>query len=378
MSDCRELPKCSEWGDTCRRPNPWTLFMMAHSKVRQDPRNAHIISKDATMKAKSRKYKTLKLHNDVMCITEDDTDVRSSENESLCKMYREMKGIRFDVPPAPPIVDAALDELVLPVGSAPTRAWADRAVVGPRHPEFYNKVYGYTDVAGVLTPLTSLSQYVGVDGVAMMDRIQNRRWLNDEILNSFLSLCMSRCGERRVVVYNSHVFSTTTAPVDMTKAADRAKQDRIATKAKRVCGIPVDVDVRFSLIPFNVSNVHWILMVYDHVLETWYSCDSCNVNRRDIAERYHTRLMTMSRRDPRQPFKYDILNMPGQRDEFQCGVWTCMFALCIVTGCKFPHTAYADSTAYGMACRTYIAKTMTTNSLTLVKAPGMDLEAVRW
>jgi hypothetical protein len=256
-----------------------------------------------------------------------------------------------------------LSPLEFPEGPPASREWADRAVSHARRPLMFYTYYGKMREFKMAVPVAL--------GYGSVLRMESGKWLDDDIVNGFMSLLWESCPVRKVVIYHSQFFlyedmqSTLLTMSTNPKRKDSLKKYFIGSKA--VCGLSEKSEIRLTLFPLNVRKSHWILMGYDHDNNTWVSYDSFNEDHRSTAHRFHLPLMTMmgfpSEATP--AFKYKKLHMPQQPDMYQCGVWTCIFALCVVTGKRLPEFAYDNPGEYSARARRYIAQTLYTNSISL-------------
>lgn len=352
MSHCEILPKCSPRKLACQRPNAWVIFMMAHSKDRQTVSNAGILNKGISFKAKARKYRSLARSDGVLCLDRDGDAVRRSDNLSLCTVYRQMRNIVFP------------DDLVLPQGSAETQAWATSVVSGK--PKRYNKIYGFS-AGRIRRPRGDLLS-------RDVRSVRDRTWLNDEVINRFMSLLWPLCSARQTIIIDTQV----TAP--HTQGSRLAQQgQRVIDAAIAFCNM-TDVKVKFTLFPYNLNEDHWFLVLYDHEKHAWQSLDSFNGDHGDlIRAQFHKPLMKTKPAsvDARgRGFSYSVTRVPQQPDFFQCGIWTCLLALCLLTNHKLPERAFSHPRTFAMRGRLFIAKTMHTNSLSLIRDPAVDLQSV--
>lgn len=76
-------------------------------------------------------------------------------------------------------------------------------------------------------------------------------------------------------------------------------------------------------------------------------------------------------------YLYEKVTVPKQDDGHQCGVWTCIHAMCIVQGNRLQdlRTA-AQRRQYAHQARLYLAGVMRTNSLSLVPTAAVDMASM--
>lgn len=368
MSHCEELPRCAARKLACQRPNAWVIFMMAHSKVRQSLGNAQILDKNASFRAKARKYKSLVRVDAVLCLDRDGNEVRRSDNLALCAVYRQMKGINFaaSVPVPVPVAQPPMTDLVLPPGDDETQAFATSVVTGTL--TRFNKVYGFTG-GQVRRPHGDLP-------IRDVKSVHDRTWLTDEIINRFMSLLWPLCPATQTIIINTQVTAKHAQGSRLSQQGQR-----VITAARAACNMSAPQRVKFTLFPYNHNNNHWFLIMYDHTLHKWFSYDSSDGYHGDLINaEFHTHLMTTepASSDPgnTKVFSYDKMPTPKQPDFFQCGIWMCLLTLCVVTRQVPPKLAFDRPSSYGRRGRMYIAKTMFTNNLSLVRDPGIDLQTV--
>lgn len=385
MSHCETLPKCASRKLKCQRPNSWTVFMMAHSRRLQTIENGPVVDKDAKLKVKAARYRELSMADAILFFDRDGHGARRTDNAMVCKVYRQLKNITFapvlrTLPPS-----TASTALVLPTGSAATISWADRAVVRLDDlPTHFNRVYGFS--SGSVRRLRAETNVTDVKRLHMPvpGGMISESWFNDSIMNGFMSLLWSSCPARGAMILESQVFASN---VKGGATFEQARGLNIIKNARSACGMAASnsgPSVRVTLFPYNLGSCHWILMAFDHTIQSWHSYDSYGGHHASVARRFHAHLFRNMNLPKPLKFEYKKKEIPQQNDAFQCGVWTCMSALCLVTNKHFPKHAFSTSasttaaSAYSMAARIYIAKTMFTNSITLVVPPNTDLQSIPW
>lgn len=409
MSNCDALPKCAARNQSCQRPNSWNIFLMAHSSRGQTAQNTSIVEKSANIKAKARVYKHLKETQSPLFRDTGNRGVVSGDNVALCRMYRQLKKIEFPVVPVVPVVQVVPVVPVVPVvlvvpvvplvpvvpvvpvayvpvvqsnlpplrlarGDTETQQWARRLVTGD-WPATYNKVYGFTMHRLDVIPLEGM----------MIEHLKRLRhdggmgsWLSATIIDCFTSIVrqhsVSQPSPRRTfLLFESSFFMKGQVSIDTLPKARLMKKYGQTTVS---CGLSAGELPQVSLFPYNLSGNHWILMVYDHVATSWYSYDSLGGDHYAVAANYHKHMMDMMAL--RDAFSYKRQDVPYQTDGYQCGVWTCIFAMCTMTGTRLPDRATSDPSAYSESARLYIAKTMHTNTVSLVRDPDVDLRTSEW
>lgn len=399
MSHCDALPKCAARKQSCQRPNPWNIFLMAHSAKSQTLENMPIVEKMAGIKAKSQVYRHLKEIGSPLCIDGNHQDVVSSDVVAMCVMYRQLKNIVFPpiVPTVPvvsivpivpivttivPIVQAELTPLILAPGNNATNRWAKRLVDG-NWPPTYNQVYGFV-LCGHNFVVTPNDQMSTRSLMQMRSSGGQESWIDATIIDGFTTIVLQHCRSllstpsqvvRPSVIYACDLLGTHRSAAIQYLSLPRLKKQYL--NARAAAGLRSSTALpHLSLFPFNLNQSHWILMAYDHIVKTWYSFDSYGGDHRGVAAKYHPYLLTMM--DIHDVFRYTRLTVPRQNDFYQCGVWMCMYAMCALTGTRLPDVATSHPSAFSELARLYIAKTMHTNTVNLIIDPTIDLSTVDW
>lgn len=382
MSHCKKLPQCSPYKDLCRKPNAWLIFMMAHSRANQSDGNSKLLNKTWSLKKKVKTYWKCVEQDLPLCVDAHGFMIHASSNSSLCRMYRQLKNIQ--VVQIPVIRESTLPSFRIEdlEETYEMTTWAEGAVKPDRPtPAQFNRSYGfehqkarvYTDgrPSRVSGPVVSAARIT----LSTVKYLREGRWLNDDIINGFMSLMWSYCNKRKVIVYSSTDFGQGRYNINRFTDTQRIA---LYEAAKTSCGLTSEP--KLTVIPYNIENVHWILLTYDHVLNIWHSFDSFNSDQYAVASSYHDSLMSMMGFDEPPPFRYKQQMMPQQRDGYQCGVWTCMAGLCAVLGRRLPAEAFKKGQAsdYSAKARLFIAKTMYSNSITLTKDPQENLRPEKW
>lgn len=373
MQICPTVPKCApRKKDKCIKPNPWLIFLMAYSDkaLENIPQNNPFGDRSYSLSEKAEVYKNRVENNLPLCVDKNKKPVLASVNSTLCKMYRDLHHLKIHTTIANDHV-VHLKEFKFPKGSSETLAWALKAV-GTTKPKYFNRTYGYyykpnkrDSVGGVFIAKKRIS----FDTIL---RLSKTCWLNDEIINGFLSLLWGKCNKTRTLIWSSLSFGAGDNSINQYTSK---KRKELLNQVKICCGLEGD-EIQLSVIPYNISLVHWILMVYDHVRKSWHSYDSFNANHEEIAKSYHTSFMNMI--GETNVFAYSPKIMPQQKDMYQCGVWTCIAGLCAVMREKLPEHAFNQAKEYSESTRCYIAQTMQSNDIRLVEDNTVDLDRVPW
>lgn len=244
--------------------------------------------------------------------------------------------------------------IVLPPGSRSAEKWARVATSKTRSPSHYNEVYGYVCQWDSRKSSSNRRKPAKRMNYSTLQRIRDGDWLNDEIINGFLSLPITDCERNNVLVLSS-------SDMRAVESFGRERRMRLFAQSKICSNL---VDVRKTIFPHNVGNNHWILLTYDHSLNVWLTFDSIDAIHGNTAKKYHLILMDMMGYVPPFPeFVHQKGDIPKHIDDYQCGVWTCIAGLCVITGHVFPENT--EPYAFAREARKFIAMTMYTNNITL-------------
>ncbi|TFY69051.1 hypothetical protein EVJ58_g649 [Rhodofomes roseus] len=165
-----------------------------------------------------------------------------------------------------------------------------------------------------------------------LSRLKPNTWLNDEIINFYGQLIMSRAeaskensgmnGKKKPL--NVHYFSS----FFWTKLeGDGYEKGRLAKWTKKVDIFSKDV----VLIPVNHHNAHWTAAAINFRRKRIESYDSMGMPRQNVFKLLRGYLDAEHRNKKREPFDFSgwknfvLVDTPQQENGFDCGVFTCQF-----------------------------------------------------
>jgi sentrin-specific protease 1 len=162
--------------------------------------------------------------------------------------------------------------------------------------------------------------------------LRDREWLNDEIINFYFDM-LNELGDRKTYLWNSFFWLKLSG--DGQGYNYKAVQ-RWTTRKK------VDLfSYERIIVPMNIGRNHWALGVVDLGEKTvcYYDSLAANTIHSSFSEymiRYLEDEFRDKRRDAECPdfkeFTFPLVEPPQQRNGYDCGVFTCMNAECIVSG----------------------------------------------
>ncbi|KAG1715794.1 hypothetical protein ID866_1370 [Astraeus odoratus] len=167
-----------------------------------------------------------------------------------------------------------------------------------------------------------------------LSRLRPSQWLNDEIINFYGAMILSRSetcrqkpranGIAHQKTLDVHYFSTFFWTKLVNEGYERA---RLAKWTKKLDIFAKDV----VLIPVNHNNSHWTGAAINFRRKRIESYDSMNLDRQLVFEKLHQYLDLEHRNKKGRPFDftgwvdYDPEDTPQQENGYDCGVFTCQF-----------------------------------------------------
>lgn len=127
----------------------------------------------------------------------------------------------------------------------------------------------------------------------------------------------------------------------------------------RMVGTLAPIMILIVCPPFEGSP-HRVLFVFHAIEKMWLSYDTENGDHREMALTQHTRILGGT-----VPFQYAIVDCPGQNCGCYSGDFVVAFAFSVIRYQQIPELATSNSCAFGSAMRSFIAKTIYCNNLTL-------------
>ncbi|TBU64827.1 cysteine proteinase [Dichomitus squalens] len=168
-----------------------------------------------------------------------------------------------------------------------------------------------------------------------LQRLRPAQWLNDEIINFYGQMILSRSedskenpgdsvvnGRKRPL--NVHYFSTFFWSKLRGQGYEKA---RLAKWTKKIDIFSKDV----ILIPVNHSNAHWTAAAINFRKKRIESYDSMGMARGEVFKVLRQYLDDEHRNKKKKPFDftgwedYTLPNTPQQENGYDCGVFTCQF-----------------------------------------------------
>lgn len=307
------------------------------------------------MKNRGRTYRGRKQRAVAVFRDDQGDSVKADDTGALCSFYRRYHGVSSV--PVDSTISASLPVLQLPKPKGDVvDLWADKVMNGQLTDEGDVYVTSYGHIVTHDAILDNPLEYRDYE------RLKAGEWLNDRIITGFLSLLRPECVKQQIVVLGTQFK-------DATIRAGRAAKNFQATCGQY--GVPVGRSPTHILIPCNMEGTHWFLVMYRYADEKWLIADSFNEDRFGVVQVLHQKLRNAGADVPESLARSDCtqLAMPRQRDSFQCGVWTCMYAWCLITGKRLPvshGSNMKDISEFAHQARLYIIKTIRTNSLDLI------------
>ncbi|KIK98321.1 hypothetical protein PAXRUDRAFT_803098 [Paxillus rubicundulus Ve08.2h10] len=169
-----------------------------------------------------------------------------------------------------------------------------------------------------------------------LSRLRPSQWLNDEIINFYGAMILSRsesCKEnpgsngvvhKRKQPLDAHYFNTFFWSKLQTEGYERA---RLAKWTKKFDIFSKDI----VLIPINHDNSHWTGAAINFRRKRIESYDSMNLDRRSVFKGLRHYLELEHQNKKKKPFDftgwedYDPENTPQQENGYDCGIFTCQF-----------------------------------------------------
>ncbi|KAL1952204.1 hypothetical protein VTO73DRAFT_1353 [Trametes versicolor] len=180
-------------------------------------------------------------------------------------------------------------------------------------------------------------------------RLQPCQWLNDEVINFYGQLILTRAeeskenpgaggGAGRKKPLNAHYFST----FFWSKLKGQGYQKaRMSKWTKKIDIFSKDV----VLIPVNHNNAHWTAAAINFRKKRIESYDSMNMDRGQVFKLLRQYLDDEHRDKKKKPFDftgwqdYTLPDTPQQENGYDCGVFTCQFLEALSRGEEsFPFT----------------------------------------
>ncbi|TDL28824.1 cysteine proteinase [Rickenella mellea] len=162
-----------------------------------------------------------------------------------------------------------------------------------------------------------------------LDRLRPGQWLNDELINFYGQMILSRsieadaAKENGKTYLNVHYFSTFFWP----KLQTGYEKSRLAKWTKKVDIFLKDI----VLIPINHGNAHWTMSAINFRCKRIESYDSMLLDRSQVYKSLRMYLDEEHKNKKKKPFDftgwedYELEDTPEQENGFDCGVFTCQF-----------------------------------------------------
>lgn len=186
--------------------------------------------------------------------------------------------------------------------------------LGMKHP--FNTPGRSISHGDFVTSLFGVSITVGDFG-----RLLPGQWLNDEIINSYLQLLVTKAKQKGLKVA---CIRTTLHEKLLNEGVDSVKRWGRDMKYHK-CDIVI--------VPINVSNIHWILVVVDIKQEQMRFYDSFHTPGRlycqrikEFFEQYFLLYAGNDNIDVTRWSMQDVQSFKAQPNRFDCGVYVCIFA----------------------------------------------------
>eukprot|EP00397_Hematodinium_sp_SG-2012_P055693 GEMP01068160.1.p1 GENE.GEMP01068160.1~~GEMP01068160.1.p1 ORF type:complete len:334 (+),score=46.19 GEMP01068160.1:196-1197(+) len=189
------------------------------------------------------------------------------------------------------------------------------------------------------------------------------RWLNDEIINGYIKLLVTGEIPLRVHAFNTFFWSTISSFEPKTKkplSYDYAKVKRWTRRQK------VDIfDLDLIIVPVNINEMHWTLGCIDMRAKKVRFYDSLgtpsNSTFADFMIRYvkdeHKDKKGSALSDADEWEAEDVIDNPQQDNGYDCGVFLCKYAECLVNDISFNFSqSDIENCRYSMALELFEGK----------------------
>lgn len=348
LERCPDEQVCVPRKDTCIRANPWIEYIAA-----RPPRT---VATRGNMRTRGQHFRQLSQAGRPIL---QSPGVKRADASLLCRAFRARHR-------APPVVRTSL------------RAFSFR---GLHHLPLTTRqlVERITGAEFAAQRPNDISGIALTDGVNAEDlapdcvwRFRKGGWLNDNAINMMVMLCKRQFITHRIVVMRPNYFERNTDSLSFfcTEAQWPLKArirvfDKLLHKTyvwPRERGGP-----QWVLVPYNLDNIHWLLLAYNVAASTWHSLDSFNIDRSDICQDVHTSLHQAYPTLFAQRHEYEMCNVPQQQDGYQCGVWTIMYVLCFATCQRLSQAVYANASVYAQRYRKQVLAMLLTGPATQAK-----------
>lgn len=162
-----------------------------------------------------------------------------------------------------------------------------------------------------------------------ISRLLPSQWLNDEIMNFYGAMILTRSESNRDPtakrkVLDVHYFSTFFWPKLKNEGYE---QGRLAKWTKKIDIFSKDI----ILIPINHNNSHWTGAAINFRQKRIESYDSMNLDRHQVFKALRSYLDSEHRNKRKKPFDFtgwqnhNPEDTPQQENGYDCGVFTCQF-----------------------------------------------------
>lgn len=151
-------------------------------------------------------------------------------------------------------------------------------------------------------------------------RLALKSWLNDEIINAYLEL-ISPAGD--IIVFNTFFYEILKG-MYQSQQLDTNRIRRILRKK----GISGFTECRVSVIPVNIKDYHWALVVIDNIAKTVFYYDSLNDNWSE--EIFDTISFCLNSELKDEDYNCKIADCPKQENGSDCGLFVLRTVECVI------------------------------------------------
>ena len=164
--------------------------------------------------------------------------------------------------------------------------------------------------------------------------LENGEWLNDEVMNFYLKLIQERsdkAGCMNIHIHNTFFFSKLTEN-------DSYQYGNVRRWTRKIDLFEKDV----VIIPVNYENIHWALAVaymkskHLVVLDSRKNSSRCMSTLKCLRKYFLDEYLDKKKiKDPKGEESWSfvsIKSIPRQKNNYDCGVFTCVYALCVASG----------------------------------------------
>mmetsp|Transcript_23237 Transcript_23237/g.50343 ORF Transcript_23237/g.50343 Transcript_23237/m.50343 type:complete len:610 (-) Transcript_23237:9-1838(-) len=223
-----------------------------------------------------------------------------------------------------------------------------RQLMRPLTPDEQSTVNGAINGIG---PVAEILASQDADSVqrGSMQTLRPRQWLNDEIINYFLknclakrdeNLCAKQPGRKRSHFFNSFFVQTMFDEKNHnSKLRGKYNYKNVKRWSKKVPGKDI-FNLKYIVCPINLENVHWtsaVIFMEEKRIQYYDSMGGTDRTKLEGLLQYLKDEHRVKKGGEMDTTEWKLVHCtrdtPGQRNGFDCGVFTCMFCDFISKDC---------------------------------------------